>query len=217
MTFKAAFFDMDGLFLDSEPQWHDSQREICARYSYEWDDEDQRVCIGGPLARVGEYIAHTCAHDRTGQDIVDELIQMMLKKLSQQALLMPGAFDAVNTLRSQMPVALVSASPRNLMDAALTTLPEGFFAFTVSADDVARTKPFPDPYLLAATKLGFDPSDCVVFEDSLTGIESAKAAGCNIIAVPHYVDVPLEPRVIVLKSLEGLTSETVSEFYFHTH
>jgi beta-phosphoglucomutase-like phosphatase (HAD superfamily) len=103
------------------------------------------------------------------------------------------------------------------MDAALTTLPDGFFAFTVSADDVARTKPFPDPYLLAATKLGFDPSDCVVFEDSLTGIESAKAAGCNIIAVPHYVDVPLEPRVIVLKSLEGLTSETVSEFYFHTH
>lgn len=217
MTFKAAFFDMDGLFLDSEPQWHDSQREICARYSYEWDYEDQRICIGGPLARVGEYIAHTCAVDRTGPEIVDELIEMMLKKLSTQAHLMPGALDAVNTLRRKMPVALVSASPRNLMDAALTTLPDGFFSFTVSADDVERTKPFPDPYLLAATKLGVDPVDCVVFEDSLTGIESAKAAGCNIIAVPHYVEVISESRVTVLKTLVGLTNETVSEFYLRTH
>ena len=65
--------------------------------------------------------------------------------------------------------------------------------------------------------MGFDPGDCVVFEDSLTGIESAKAAGCNVIAVPHYVDVPLEPRVIVLKSLEGLTTEMVSDFYLRTH
>jgi HAD superfamily hydrolase (TIGR01509 family) len=142
---------------------------------------------------------------------------MMLKKLSQKALLMPGAFDAVNTLRSQMPVALVSASPRNLMDAALTTLPEGFFAFTVSADDVARTKPFPDPYLLAAKKIGVDPADCVVFEDSLTGIESARAAGCNVIAVPHYVEVAHEHRVTVLDSLEELTIEMVSDFYCRTH
>jgi HAD superfamily hydrolase (TIGR01509 family) len=214
MTFKAAFFDMDGLFLDSEPQWHQSQAELCARYSYEWDDEDQRICIGGPLSRVGEYIAHTCAHDRTGQEIVDELISMMLIKLSEQALLMPGALAAVNELREVMPVALVSASPRNLMDAALTTLPEGFFAFTVSADDVERTKPFPDPYLQAASRLGVDPAECVVFEDSLTGIESAKAAGCFVVAVPHYVEVKIEPRVKVISSLETITQENIAQ-YFH--
>lgn len=215
MTFKAAFFDMDGLFLDSEPQWHQSQAELCSRYSYEWDDEDQRICIGGPLSRVGEYIAHTCANDRTGQEIVDELISMMLIKLSEQALLMPGALAAVNELRAVMPVALVSASPRNLMDAALTTLPANFFAFTVSADDVERTKPFPDPYLQAASRLGVDPADCVVFEDSLTGIESAKAAGCFVVAVPHYVEVQIEPRVKVISTLEIVTSELVEEFFTH--
>ena len=73
---------MDGLFLDSEPQWHLSQQEICARYNYAWDDDDQRICIGGPLSRVGDYISEICAHDMTGVQVVEELTQMMLVKLS---------------------------------------------------------------------------------------------------------------------------------------
>jgi HAD superfamily hydrolase (TIGR01509 family) len=213
MTFSAAFFDMDGLFLDSEPQWHQSQQEICARYSYSWDDDDQRICIGGPLSRVGDYISDICAHDMSGAQVVEELTQMMLVKLSAKAILMPGAFDAVERVSQVMPVALVSASPRILMDAALTTLPENFFQFTISADDVTRTKPFPDPYLEAAKRMGVAPSSCVVFEDSLTGIASAKSAGCAVVAVPHYVDVALAPKVRVVTSLEEVSLEFLESFY----
>jgi HAD superfamily hydrolase (TIGR01509 family) len=213
MTFKAAFFDMDGLFLDSEPQWHLSQQEICARYGYSWDDDDQRVCIGGPLSRVGDYISERCAHDMTGPEVVSELTEMMLVKLSSNAILMPGAFAAVNRVREIMPVALVSASPRNLMDAALSTLPSGFFSFTISADDVERTKPFPDPYLLAAKRMNESPNECVVFEDSLTGVSSALDAGCSVIAVPHYVDVIDSQRVRVIQTLEKVDSQMLSDFY----
>jgi HAD superfamily hydrolase (TIGR01509 family) len=213
MTFSAAFFDMDGLFLDSEPQWHQSQQEICARYSYSWDDDDQRICIGGPLSRVGDYISDICAHDMTGPQVVEELTQMMLVKLSSKAILMRGAFDAVERVRQVMPVALVSASPRILMDAALTTLPNNFFQFTISADDVARTKPFPDPYLEAARRMGVDPATCVVFEDSLTGIASAKSAGCAVVAVPHYVDVALAPKVRVVDSLEAVSLDFLETFF----
>jgi len=213
MTFSAAFFDMDGLFLDSEPQWHQSQQEICARYSYLWDDDDQRICIGGPLSRVGDYISDICAHDMTGPQVVEELTQMMLVKLSSKAILMRGAFDAVERVRQVMPVALVSASPRILMDAALTTLPNNFFQFTISADDVARTKPFPDPYLEAAKRMGVDPATCVVFEDSLTGIASAKSAGCAVVAVPHYVDVALAPKVRVVDSLEAVSLDFLETFF----
>jgi len=213
MTFSAAFFDMDGLFLDSEPQWHQSQQEICARYSYLWDDDDQRICIGGPLSRVGDYISDICAHDMSGTEVVDELTKMMLVKLSTKAILMPGAFDAVERVRQVMPVALVSASPRILMDAALTTLPENFFQFTISADDVTRTKPFPDPYLEAAKRMGVAPASCVVFEDSLTGIASAKSAGCAVVAVPHYVDVALAPKVRVVTSLEEVSLDFLESFY----
>jgi len=213
MTFSAAFFDMDGLFLDSEPQWHQSQQEICARYSYSWDDDDQRICIGGPLSRVGDYISDICANDMSGPQVVEELTQMMLVKLSTKAILMPGAFDAVERVRQVMPVALVSASPRILMDAALTTLPENFFQFTISADDVTRTKPFPDPYLEAAKRMGVAPASCVVFEDSLTGIASAKSAGCAVVAVPHYVDVALAPKVRVVTSLEEVSLDFLASFY----
>lgn len=213
MTFSAAFFDMDGLFLDSEPQWHQSQQEICARYSYAWDDDDQRICIGGPLSRVGDYISNICAHDMTGPQVVQELTEMMLVKLSTKAILMPGAFDAVERVRQVMPVALVSASPRILMDAALTTLPKDFFQFSISADDVARTKPFPDPYIEAANRMGVPTTSCVVFEDSLTGIASAKSAGCAVVAVPHYVEVALAPKVRVVTSLEEVTLDFLQEFH----
>jgi HAD superfamily hydrolase (TIGR01509 family) len=213
MSFSAAFFDMDGLFLDSEPQWHQSQQEICARYSYSWDDDDQRICIGGPLSRVGDYISDICAHDMTGPEVVEELTKMMLVKLSSKAILMRGAFDAVERVRQAMPVALVSASPRILMDAALTTLPKDFFQFTISADDVTRTKPFPDPYLEAAKRMGVEPRSCVVFEDSLTGIASAKSAGCAVVAVPHYVDVALAPKVRVVDSLEKVSLAFLETFY----
>jgi HAD superfamily hydrolase (TIGR01509 family) len=213
VTFSAAFFDMDGLFLDSEPQWHLSQQEICARYSYAWDDDDQRICIGGPLSRVGDYISDICAHDMTGPQVVQELTEMMLVKLSTKAILMPGAFDAVERVRQVMPVALVSASPRILMDAALTTLPKDFFQFSISADDVARTKPFPDPYLEAAKRMGVPTGSCVVFEDSLTGIASAKSAGCAVVAVPHYVEVALAPKVRVVTSLEEVTLDFLENFH----
>jgi HAD superfamily hydrolase (TIGR01509 family) len=213
MTFSAAFFDMDGLFLDSEPQWHQSQQEICARYSYSWDDDDQRICIGGPLSRVGDYISDICAHDMTGPQVVAELTEMMLVKLSTKAILMPGAYDAVERVRQVMPVALVSASPRILMDAALTTLPEKFFQFSISADDVTRTKPFPDPYLEAAKRMGVSTQSCVVFEDSLTGIASAKSAGCAVVAVPHYVEVALAPRVRVVTSLNEVSLDFLDGFH----
>jgi HAD superfamily hydrolase (TIGR01509 family) len=212
MTFSAAFFDMDGLFLDSEPQWHLSQQELCARYSYEWDDEDQRICIGGPLSRVGEYISKNCAHDMSGAEVVTELTTMMLYKLSTSALLMPGALDAVRRVGAVMPVALVSASPRLLMDAALSSLPHDLFAFTISADDVVRTKPFPDPYLEAARRISVQPESCVVFEDSLTGIESANSAGCAVVAVPHYVEVELSPRIRVVTSLKEISLEYLESF-----
>jgi HAD superfamily hydrolase (TIGR01509 family) len=149
----------------------------------------------------------------TGPQVVQELTEMMLVKLSTKAILMPGAFAAVERVREVMPVALVSASPRILMDAALTTLPRDFFKFTISADDVIRTKPFPDPYLEAAKRMGLAPGDTVVFEDSLTGIASAKSAGCAVVAVPHYVDVALALKVRVVKSLEDVSLQFLQEFH----
>jgi beta-phosphoglucomutase-like phosphatase (HAD superfamily) len=78
---------------------------------------------------------------------------------------------------------------------------------------VKRTKPFPDPYLMAAERMRESPEDCVVFEDSLTGISSAREAGCAVIAVPHYIEVAEAKNLKVIKSLESVDSHMLRDFY----
>ena len=83
---------------------------------------------------------------------------------------------------------------RRLVDAIVGELPRGSFAATIVGDEVRRGKPHPEPYLAAARALKVSASDCVALEDSPTGVRSATAAGCHVIAIPHIVDVPTQPR-----------------------
>ena len=78
------------------------------------------------------------------------------------------------------------------------------FAATVSGDDVERTKPHPDPYLLAADLLGVPASSCVALEDSEIGATSARAAGCRMVVVPSLAPVPDEPADLMVGSLADL-------------
>lgn len=63
--FDAVFFDMDGLMVDSEPEWLKSESEITAAYGYQWQPEDQVACLGGPLSRVGQYMHQKCKQAET--------------------------------------------------------------------------------------------------------------------------------------------------------
>ena len=103
-----------------------------------------------------------------------------------------------------MPCALVSASYRILLEAALDQLPEGTFAVSVAGDEVTQGKPHPEPYEKACAALGVEARNCVVFEDSITGARSGNAAGALVVAVPHRVDVPSAPRRVVVRSLVDL-------------
>lgn len=101
-----------------------------------------------------------------------------------------------------MPTALVSASPRRVVDLVLAAIGRDWFAVTLAAEDTARTKPAPDPYLAAAERLGLDPADCVAVEDTPTGVASATAAGCAVLAVPSTdTPIPDGSRVTLLDSL----------------
>jgi beta-phosphoglucomutase-like phosphatase (HAD superfamily) len=83
-------------------------------------------------------------------------------------------------------------------------------------DDVERGKPHPDPYLLAAERLGVDITKCVAIEDSPTGVASALAAGAVVLAVPHHVDVPMRHdvngRMIRRDTLAGITAAELASF-----
>jgi beta-phosphoglucomutase-like phosphatase (HAD superfamily) len=106
---------------------------------------------------------------------------------------------------------LVSASPRNIVDAVLDNLGHNLFPFSISSDDVVKTKPDPEGYLKAATLSGSDISNCLIFEDSLTGMNAAIASGAYLIGVPHLVSIDESARVRVIQSLAQLSFSKLCE------
>jgi len=108
---------------------------------------------------------------------------------------------------------LVSASPRNIVDAVLDNLGHELFPFSISSDDVQHTKPDPESYLKAAEMSGTEISNCLIFEDSLTGMNAAIASGAYLIAVPHLVSMDESKRVRVIHSLEQLSFPKLQELY----
>jgi HAD superfamily hydrolase (TIGR01509 family) len=205
---------MDGLFVDSEPLWLESEAEATAPYGYAWRDEDQVACLGGPLSRVGEYMFEKCNRAQSPAFFTNALIEIQAAKMRSKTPLMPGALDLLLQLQSHnIATGLVSASPRNIVDAVLENLGGDLFPFSISSDDVMNTKPHPDAYLLAAQKVGAQISKCLIFEDSLTGVYAAKSSGAWLIAVPHLVFVPEEPRVRSIKSLEQISFVKLEELF----
>jgi len=134
----------------------------------------------------------------TGPEVEQLLLDRMREPL-RQAAVMPGVLDFLAELEAAgIPRALVSSSYRVLVDAALDGLAPITFNAVVVGDEVAHHKPHPEPYLLAAARLGVDPADCVALEDSPSGANSASAAGCMVIAVPSVAVIePLDRRVVV--------------------
>ena len=210
--FSAVFFDMDGLFANSEPLWLEGETELMARYGHVWTHEDQVHCLGGPLTRVGDYM-FSLVSAQSPQFFTKTLVEIVVAKLSAGTQLMPGAQKLARVLKeSGVPIAMVSASPRNIVDAVLSGVDHDF-ATTISSDDVKKTKPDPEGYLKAAEFFGVDITNCLVFEDSLTGVAAATASGAFLIAVPHFVTVNESRRVRVIKSLEELNIEVLANYY----
>jgi HAD superfamily hydrolase (TIGR01509 family) len=212
--FDAIFFDMDGLLVDSEPLWLESESEITAAYGYQWLAQDQVACLGGPLSRVGEYMSDRCNGVESPAFFTQKLIELQCSKLRGKTPLMPGAIELVRELTANgIATGLVSASPRNIVDAVLDNLGGSPFPFSISADDVLRTKPHPDAYLLAAERSGAEISHSLIFEDSLTGVTAAQASGAWLIAVPHLVTVLESARVRSIRSLEQLSLAKLQELF----
>ncbi len=212
--FSAVLFDMDGLLVDSEPFWFEAEMELTAGFGYAWTAQDKSACLGGPLTHVGEYMYAKCNQAQSPAYFTQAIIELMVTKLVNGAPLMPGAAPLIKELASaQIPLAMVSASPRQIVDAALSAHPNLPFAITISSDDVARTKPFPDGYLKAAQHLGVDIEECLIFEDSLTGMRAAQSSGAYLIAVPHIVRVEEGARTRVVKSLAEISYQKLEKLY----
>jgi HAD superfamily hydrolase (TIGR01509 family) len=202
---QAVLFDMDGLLVDTEPLWFEVETEVMARLGGTWTEADQQELLGSSLDNSVRYFLARAAVPATPAQIADWMIGGIVDRVRERGVtVMPGAARLVaEVAASGLPYALVTSSQRRFVDAVLSRA--GLrFPVVVTGNDVTRGKPDPEPYLLAASRLGVPPGRCLVLEDSITGVTAAESAGCFVIAVPTLRAIPPRPGRLIRDSLRGL-------------
>ena len=196
---------MDGTLVDTEPYWMECEHELVAVFGGTWTDDDARSIIGFDLLDAGVVLRDRGGVDLEPEEIVERLLDGVIARVREHVPWRPGARRLLSELNElEVPCALVTMSWSRLADAIVEALAPITFQAVVTGDAVEHGKPHPEPYLLAAERLGVDPVQCVAIEDSPTGVQSAGAAGCVVVAVPHIV--PIEPGAgrIIVPTLKGI-------------
>jgi sugar-phosphatase len=191
-------FDNDGVLVDSHSAATEAWAIWCKEYAphINWDDPIN----AGQRAedKVREWIASPDLFEEANNRI-NELEQIT----AHTTVALPGSVELTSSLRDGTWTVCTSANP-NLARARLIAAGIKVPAELVTADDVKRGKPYPDPYLLGAERLGFAPEDCVVFEDAIAGAEAAEAAGVGLIVGVSEAALS-GPADIVVRDLTGIT------------
>lgn len=201
----AVLWDMDGTLVDTEPYWIATEHALAAEHGATWTHEDAMRLVGNDLLDSAVYIRERMGLDLTPRAIVERLLDGVVEQVRVDVPWRPGARELLSATRAAgLPTALVTMSWTRFVEPVVDALPEASFDVVVTGDQVERGKPHPDPYLLAAERLGLDPAHCLAVEDSATGAASAAAAGCSVLVVPHHVAVPPGPRRVFRDSLHGL-------------
>ena len=205
-TPAAVLWDMDGTLVDTEPYWIEAEYALVGAHGGTWTDEHAHALVGNALLASAEYIREHGGVDLPPEDIVTALLVDVVRRARERMPWRPGARELIADLASlSIPCALVTMSYQVLTDAVVAELAPLSFDAVVTGDQVTDGKPHPEAYLTAAALLGVDPSRCVAIEDSPTGIESAQAAGCVVLAVPHHVPIEPGPGRTLVHSLEDVT------------
>jgi len=211
---EAVVFDLDGVIVDSEPVWEQVRRQVVADHGGRWAPEAQQRLMGMSTGEWASYLHDDLGVGLPAERIAELVISMMQARYREHLPLLPGAAEAAARLAERWPLGLASSSPPALIDTVLRQASlRRCFAVTVSTEQVARGKPAPDIYLLAAGRLGRQPQRCAAVEDSSNGLRSAAAAGLRVAAVPRP-EYPPEPDALraaglVLTSLSDLTVQAI--------
>ena len=205
---KAVFFDMDGTLIDSEPLWFENEVKLMAQFDYAWTSDDQMKCIGGPIQKTGNYMSAKVNGQNNPQFFIESLISMVSSDFEKRITFMPGALELLKALSENgIKLALVSASPRQMLEATSRVLEGKYLELLISSDDVTEPKPNPECYLKATAFFGLDISQCLILEDSGTGVASGRASGAKVVAIPHLIEILGDEQVVVVKSLKGMSVE----------
>jgi HAD superfamily hydrolase (TIGR01509 family) len=196
-TYAAVLFDMDGTLVDTEPLWADAGRAVLESLAVDLPDSVLERLHGLDLDATLRLLADEYEVHMTPEAFVTPLLDAVEATLVD-ARSREGAAEWLDAVEAaSLPRAIVSNSPRRMVDATLAPQPwSRHLPVRVSVDDVERGKPAPEIYRLAARRLGVDPRSCLALEDSLVGARAAVAAGASCILATFGVLDPVEARSV---------------------
>jgi HAD superfamily hydrolase (TIGR01509 family) len=187
---EGVLFDLDGTLIDSEPVYWENDQVFLARYGIDFTEELNNTMFGWGAVDFFTKLQELFPLSPLNKMPLAERLRLKDEAYLAYAKDRIRAFPGVAAFARWLvalgvPVAIASGSSplaieRTLGYAGL----DGLFAVRVSTVEVARGKPAPDIFLEAARRIGADPSRCLVLEDSLPGVQAAKAAGMACIALP---------------------------------
>ncbi|HZP99923.1 MAG TPA: HAD family phosphatase [Reyranella sp.] len=195
---KAVVFDMDGLLFDTERLYEKAFFSAALELGHEASHDVFRLLVGAPWV-----VGRRTLLEHYGADFrVDELSGVWMRHFRNlvevDLPVKPGALELLTLLDELgLPRAIATSSSHKTVQhhLALHKLAERFHA-VVAEGDYAKGKPAPDPFLMAAAKLGVDPADCLALEDSFHGIRAAHGAGMMAVMVPDMLQPTEEIRAL---------------------
>lgn len=206
-SMRAIFWDMDGTLVDSEPLWEIATFELSERLGKRITPEQREQTMGGSFLNT----LRICA-EHAGVEVTEELIasefsfmcHRMVELLSKELEPFAGVRELLTQLKERgIKSYITTNTPRIIADGAIDGIGRDLFAGSVCGDEVEHPKPAPDIYVRAAQLAGIAPQDCLVFEDSPTGMRAAVAAGCRVIGLPAHKDIAVPEGVQLFTDLAG--------------
>jgi HAD superfamily hydrolase (TIGR01509 family) len=196
-------FDMDGTLVDSEKDWQAALEDLAAHLGGTLSPVARRSMVGTTTEEaIGILLKSMDQPWRDPVEVGDWLEERVKQRFVAGLAWRPGARELLAACRAaDIPTALVTATAGHLVEVMLGTIGRHNFDVIVTDDDVEFGKPDPQPYATAAAALGVAAHDCVAIEDSPTGIASALAAGCVVVACPAEVDLSAITGVTHVRSL----------------
>jgi HAD superfamily hydrolase (TIGR01509 family) len=191
-----------------------SERELAARHDAEWTDEDGKSLVGLSLKASSKIFKDKLGLKMSSDEVIQALTTSVSEGLKKEIIWRPGAKELLKQLRRNgVKTALVTMSLRSMALQVVEAIEFDAFDIVVAGDDVIHGKPHAEPYLKAASLLGVDPKDCVAFEDSISGILSAEAAGTKAVGIPNVMIIPAREDRILWDTLEGKTLKDLRNLF----
>ncbi|MBT5016252.1 HAD family phosphatase [Candidatus Peregrinibacteria bacterium] len=180
---KAIIWDMDGVLVESEAMHVQAEAELLKEYGLDLTKVDSTKFMGMKLSEYFGAIGKEFGIELPVKEIIKKHSETLRGYYSGKFPIVPHAPEVLRELSKKFPMALATSTRRRLAELYLERLGvTDCFQAIVGGDDVPHAKPDPGIFLLAAEKLGVDPRDTIVIEDSTHGIHAGKAAGATVIA-----------------------------------